>query len=135
MVVDTSAVAAIVFGEPDADLYKQALGTARDPVMSVVTFVECAMVLESRIGPAGGTALDRLVSGIPIDIVAVDRDQADVARLCFRQFGRGRHPAALNFGDCFAYALAKTARRPLLFKGSDFSQTDIPAVRLQSFRA
>ena len=134
MVVDTSAIAAIVFREQDADLYKQALGTARDPLMSAATLLECAIVLESRIGAAGGMALDRLVTGLPIDVVAVDRNQADVARLCFRQFGRGRHPAALNFGDCFAYALARTSGRPLLFKGSDFSQTDIPAVRLQSSR-
>ena len=92
------------------------------------------MVIEGRFGPAAGPALDRLIANAPIAIVPVDRDQAQRARDGFRRFGRGRHPAALNFGDCFAYALAASAKMPLLFKGDEFARTDIPAVDLTPYR-
>jgi ribonuclease VapC len=88
------------------------------------------MVIESRKGEAGGRELDLLLYRAAIEVVAVDQDQAKIARLAWRRFGKGRHPAGLNYGDCFAYALAKTRRLPLRFQGDDFSQTDIASVPL-----
>jgi len=90
--------------------------------------LECAIVIEARYGQAGGDKLDQLVQVAQIKIEPVTVEQVAVARLAFRSFGKGRHLAALNFGDCFAYALAKAHKEPLLFKGDDFSQTDIEAV-------
>jgi len=88
------------------------------------------MVIESRKGEIGGRELDLLLYRAGIEIVPVDQDQAEIARIAWRRFGKGRHPAALNYGDCFAYALAKARQVSLLFTGSDFSQTDIEQVRL-----
>jgi ribonuclease VapC len=82
-------------------------------------------VIESRKGEPGGRELDLLLYRARIDIVPLDQDQAEIARIAWRRFGKGRHPAALNYGDCFAYALAKSRRLPLLYIGDDFSQTDI----------
>ena len=86
------------------------------------------MVIESRKGEAGGRELDLLIYRSGIEVVAVDQDQAETARQAWRRFGKGRHPAALNYGDCFSYALAKSRRLPLLFRGNDFVRTDIEAV-------
>jgi len=83
------------------------------------------MVIESRKGETGGHELDLLLYRARIEVVAVDPDQAEIARLAWRRFGKGRHPAGLNYGDCFAYALAKSRRAPLLFTGADFTQTDM----------
>jgi ribonuclease VapC len=94
--------------------------------------LEAPIVIESRKGEAGGRELDLLIYRAAIEIVAVDQDQAEIARLAWRRFGKGRHPAGLNYGDCFAYALAKSRRLPLLFQGDDFSQTDITGVPLQT---
>ena len=88
------------------------------------------MVIESRKGDVGGHELDLLLYRARIEVVAVDQDQAEIARLAWRRFGKGRHPAALNYGDCFAYALAKSRRAPLLFTGNDFERTDIAQVPL-----
>lgn len=93
--------------------------------MSAATALECSLVLESRYGPVGAIKLDALLSEQGVEVVAFDEEQLALARAAFRRFGRGRHPAALNFGDCFAYALAKARTLPLLFKGDDFAQTDI----------
>ena len=96
--------------------------------MSVASFLEASMVIEARYGPDGVRDLDLFIAKARIDLVAVDAEQAYVARAAFRTYGKGRHPAGLNFGDCFAYALAKTLGERLLFKGSDFSLTDIATV-------
>jgi len=88
------------------------------------------MVIESRKGEAGGRELDLLLYRVRIEVVTVDYDQAEMARLAWRRFGKGRHPAALNYGDCFAYALAKSRQAPLLFTGDDFTKTDIEPVAL-----
>ena len=125
MIVDTSAVLAILFGEPDANRYETALAQATRCRISVANLVEAAMVVESRIGASGGDQLDILVERSPIELVPVTPEQAQAARRAWRRFGKGNHPAGLNFGDCFAYALAVTTREPLLFKGSDFGLTDI----------
>ena len=93
--------------------------------MSAATFVETSMVVESRFGPDGLRVLDLFISKAGIGLVPVDTDQAYIARQAFQKFGKGRHPAALNFGDCFSYALAKSLGMPLLFKGNDFALTDI----------
>lgn len=95
--------------------------------MSVVNYWESAIVLEGRQGADGGLMLDTFIRRTRIDLAPVTVRQAELARDAWRRFGRGNHPAALNLGDCFAYALAQDADEPLLFKGDDFSQTDIPA--------
>jgi ribonuclease VapC len=97
-------------------------------LVSVATVVEATLVIESRYGAAGGRELDLLIAKANLSIEAVTTDQAEVAREAWRRYGKGRHTAGLNFGDCFSYALAKVTGEPLLFKGNDFSQTDITAV-------
>ena len=128
MVIDTSALLAVLFDEPERRAFTQAIEAAEDRLLSAATFVETSMILESRHGAEGVRALDRLLTTANIDTVAVDWAQATAAREAFRQFGKGRHCAGLNFGDCFSYALAKCRGDSLLFKGNDFSQTDIAAV-------
>ncbi len=125
MIVDTSAVLAVLFDEPDAERYVRALAGASRCRMSVVSFLEAAIVLESRAGPAAGPDLDLLLERAPIELEPVTLEHAQAARRAWRRFGRGNHRAALNFGDCFAYALAEATREPLLFKGQDFALTDI----------
>ena len=131
MVIDTSALLALVFNEPEADDIEVALD--EDPVrlMSVASCLESAIVVEARLGPAGGRELDLLVHKAAIELVAVTTEQMEVARAAWRRFGRGRHRAGLNFGDCFAYALARTSGEPLLFKGDDFANTDVDRVGLE----
>ena len=125
MVIDTSAMIAIALDEPEATPFEQLI--ANDPVrlISAATVLEVAMVLETRLGEAAGRELDLWLLKAGIDMIAVDADQVDVARRAWRRFGKGRHPAGLNYGDCFSYALAFTRQEPLLFKGNDFSKTDI----------
>ena len=127
MVIDTSAIVAIFFNEPDALHSRQRI--AEDPVrlMSAATLVEVTMVIEGRFGEAGGAELDLWLHKANVDVVAVTADYADQARRAWRRYGKGRHPAALNYGDCFSYALALLTGEPLLFKGNDFSQTDVRA--------
>ncbi len=127
MIVDTSAVLAVLFGEPDAERYERAIAGASHCRMSVASFLEAAIVLESRTSAAAAHELDIFVERAPIELAAVTPDQAQAARRAWQRFGRGNHPAALNFGDCFAYALAEATREPLLFKGQDFVLTDIEA--------
>jgi len=128
MVIDTSAMIAIALDEPEATPFEQLI--ANDPVrlISAATVLEVAMVLETRLGEAAGRELDLWLLKAGIDMIAVDADQVDVARRAWRRFGKGRHPAGLNYGDCFSYALAFTRQEPLLFKGNDFSKTDIGRV-------
>lgn len=126
MIVDSSALMAIVNDEPDADrlLECAAIGPCR---MSAVTWAEVGIVADSR-SAAHGERLDRIVEALEIEIVPVSQRDAEVARLAYRRFGRGSgSPARLNFGDCFAYALSVTAGEPLLFIGDDFVHTDIAA--------
>ena len=127
MIVDTSAVLAVLFDEPDAERYVRALAGASRCRMSVVSFLEAAIVLESRAGAAAGPDLDLLLERAPIELEPVTLEHAQAARRAWRRFGRGNHRAALDFGDCFAYALAEATREPLLFKGQDFALTDIDA--------
>lgn len=125
MVIDTSALIAIFFDEPDFHSYVRAIQKAERRLLSAATLFETSMVLESRAGVASGVELDLFIHDANIEVVAVDRELADVARRAWRKYGKGNHPAALNFGDCFSYALAKISGEPLLAKGEDFRQTDI----------
>ena len=127
MIVDTSAVLAVLFGEPDTERYERAIAGASRCRMSVASLLEAAIVLESRSGAAGGHELDVFVERALIELAPVTAEHAQAARRAWRRFGNGNHPAGLNFGDCFAYALAEATREPLLFKGRDFALTDIEA--------
>ena len=128
MIIDTSALLAILLNEPEAVRYRVAI--ENDPVrlMSAGSLLESCIVTETRFGEAGGRDLDLLLYKARVEIAAVNAEQVEVARHAFRTFGKGRHPAGLNFGDCFAYALSKTSGEPLLFKGEDFSRTDVERV-------
>ena len=127
MIVDTSAIVAILGDEPDASRIKAALAAAHPRRMSVVNALEVTMVVESRGGSAAGADFERVMSRAHIETVPVTREQLASAQYAWRRFGKGNHPAGLNFGDCFAYALADVTREPLLFKGDDFARTDIQA--------
>ena len=127
MIIDTSAVMTILFGEIGSERYDGTIAEATPCRMSIVSFVEAAMVLEGRRGTPAGQALDDYLAASNIDLVPVTLEQAQAARRAWRRFGKGNHPAGLNFGDCFAYALAEVTREPLLFKGRDFELTDIEA--------
>ncbi len=127
MIIDTSAVLAILLGESDAGHYEKAIAEAWPRRISTVALLEAAIVLESRGGMAAGNELDIFLQTAEIELVAVTAAQAQAARRAWRRFGKGNHPAGLNFGDCFAYALAETSNEALLFKGEDFSRTDIEA--------
>jgi len=128
MVIDTSAIVAVLLNEANAPRITQAIETGSPRLFSAANLLEASIVLESRKGEAGGRELDLLIYRAGIEIVPVDQDQAEIARIAWRRFGKSRHPAALNYGDCFAYALAKSRRLPLLYLGNDFSQTDIEGV-------
>ena len=125
MVIDTSAIAAIALNEPEATEFEERI--ADDPVrlISAATALEATIVLETRLGAAGGREFDLWLYKVGAEVVPVDAEQMDAARRAWRQYGKGRHPAALNFGDCFSYALALTRMEPLLSKGEDFARTDI----------
>lgn len=129
MVIDTSAIVAIFFNEPDAPSYRERIADDPNRLISAATFLEAAMVIEGRFGEAGGAELDLLLHKAEVEVVAVTAEHTDQARRAWRRYGKGRHPAGLNYGDCFSYALAALSGEPLLFKGDDFSRTDIEAVR------
>lgn len=124
MVIDTSALLAILQNEPERRKFNEAIETAETRSLSTASLVECSMILESRYGPDGVRDLDLFMAKAQVSLVPVDEEQADIARKAFRKYGKGRHPAGLNFGDCFSYALAQALGEPLLFKGNDFVQTD-----------
>ncbi len=128
MVIDTSALAAIFFNEPERGKFLSAIISAPSRLVSAAIVLETGIVVESRLGDAAGRELDLFLIRSNVQIVPVDADQAELARSAWRRFGKGRHPAALNFGDCFAYALAKWSGDALLAKGTDFSQTDVTVV-------
>ncbi|HEX4505670.1 MAG TPA: type II toxin-antitoxin system VapC family toxin [Alphaproteobacteria bacterium] len=125
MVIDSSAVVAIFLNEPDARLLERRI--ADDPVrlISAGTLVETGILIESKMGAIGGRELDLWLQRAKVEIVPVDEEQVEFARRGWRRFGKGRHPAGLNYGDCFSYALAVTRDEPLLFKGNDFLKTDV----------
>ena len=129
MIVDTSALIAVLRDEPDADRYVEALA-AGPAVMSAATYVEAAVVVDANRDPVLSRRFDDLLVAADVVVQSVTREQADLARQAYRDFGKGSgHPARLNFGDCFSYALARASGEPLLFKGDDFAQTDvIPAL-------
>ena len=130
MVVDPSALIAVLQDEPDRETIVERIQSAESICMSVVSFVEASIVIHHRNRIDGLLDLDLLISKAGIELVTCDANQAYVARSAFRVYGKGQHPAKLNFGDCFSYALAKTRNEPLLYKGQDFSQTDIESVSL-----
>lgn len=130
MVLDTSALIAILLGEPSSPGLIAALDKATTRKISAASVVEASLVLLARHGEAGDVQLDRLIQKLGADIVPVDSEQVIAARDAALRFGRGRHPAALNFGDCFSYALAIVSAEPLLFVGDDFAKTDVEPVLL-----
>lgn len=132
MVVDTSAVIAILTGEPEQAAFLKALESGNSRMMSVASVVEASIVSEKSRGGAAVRELDLFLATSGIELVAVDAEQARVARRAFSQYGKGRHRARLNFGDCFVYALAMTLSEPLLFKGDDFGHTDVELVDLSA---
>lgn len=131
MIVDSSVLVAILFNEPEAPAYLEALYPISHPRISAASFLEAAIVIDSRRRPALSGRLDELVRGLRLLIEPVTEEQARLARAAYQDYGRGSgHPAQLNFGDCFAYALARVTGEPLLFKGDDFIHTDItPALK------
>ena len=122
MIVDTSALIAIILEEPEARRFAKLISSVQRPQMSAVGYVEAALVLS---GADRDEQLDPMIKLLGITLEPVTVEQAKLARDAGRRFGRGHHAAGLNFGDCFSYALAKSARKPLLFKGNDFGQTDV----------
>ncbi len=130
MIVDTSALIAILRDEPDVERYAIALAEAVRPRISAANYLETAVVIDASRDPVASRHVDELVRAAGLHISDVTGEHAVIARAAYRDFGKGSgHPAQLNFGDCFAYALSKSASEPLLFKGDDFGQTDVvPAV-------
>lgn len=132
MVIDTSAIVAILFGEEEEDLFARSIAEAPKKLISAFNAIETGIVIEARKGEAGGREFDLFLHHAQIEIVPLTADHFEIAREAWRTFGKGRHPAGLNIGECCAYALSKYSGEPLLFKGKDFSQTDIqPAVDLK----
>ena len=128
MIIDTSSLVAILRAEPDAAVFAAALARAVAPAMSAASYVEAGIVIDAQGDPVASRQLDRLIEEFDIAIAPVTVEQARVARQAYRDFGKGTgHPAQLNFGDCFSYALAIERRARLLFKGLDFAHTDIEA--------
>jgi len=125
MVLDTSALLAILLDEPERRRFNELIEADTVRLISAASVLEAAIVLETRSGEAAGRELDLFLHRAKVEVTAVDGDQVEIARAAFRRFGKRRHPAGLNYGDCFAYALAKASGEPLLFKGTDFAQTDV----------
>ena len=129
MVIDTPAVLAILLAETDAPYYARAMEDAESRRMSAGSYLEAALVIDNRGDAVASREFDLFFRRAGITIEPVTFEQAQIARLAYRDFGRRRHPAGLNFGDCLSYAIAKSLDEPLLFKGADFSQTDVRSVR------
>lgn len=127
IVVDSSALMAILLQEAEAERFAACLGADSDPIMSAVSLLEASMVATGRLGEGGVRKLQQLIETFAISIIPFDADQAAHALNAFHRFGKGRHPAALNMGDCASYALAASHSLPLLYKGGDFANTDMPA--------
>lgn len=127
MIVDTSALMSVILGEPDAEHLLSLMSGANELAVSAATLVEAEIVAEAKAGREASDDLQALLADLECAVVPLDDEQSLGALEAWRRFGKGHHPAALNLGDCFAYAAAKVAGRPLLYKGQDFSQTDIAA--------
>jgi ribonuclease VapC len=125
MVIDTSALVAIFLSEPERQSFLDNIIAAETRLVSAATVLEVGIVLEARRGESAGREFDLFVVRANLQIIPVDAEQADLARSAWRKYGKGRHPAALNFADCFSYALAKATGEPLLAKRTDFASTDI----------
>ena len=128
MVLDTSALVAVLLAEPERDGFVSAIAAAPLRLLSAANALELSIVLLAKKGPAGLREMEAFLAAAKVEVVAFEEEQLAVARDAYRRFGRGRHPAALNFGDACAYALSKQSGEPLLFKGRDFSQTDVECV-------
>ncbi|MGA2615780.1 MAG: type II toxin-antitoxin system VapC family toxin [Spirochaetia bacterium] len=129
MVVDTSALLAVLFGEPEADRIGRAIASDPRRLACAFTVLETAIVVEARKGEPGGRELDLLLHRIDLESVPLTESHVEVARDAWRRFGRGKHAANLNIGDCCAYALSRVSGEPMLFKGGDFAQTDVARVK------
>ena len=127
MVIDTSALVAILLGEPEEVLFTEAIHAAEATRMSAASYLEATMIIDRRVDAFHRAKLDATLEYFEIRIEPVTEEQARVARRAFQEFGKGVHPARLNYGDCFTYALAKVTGEPLLFKGDDFGKTDLAA--------
>jgi len=125
VIIDPSVILAILNNEPERNDFIEAITKASSRDMSTAGFVEASIVLENRYGYDGVRDFDLFLVKANIGLVPVDRKQATIARRAYKEYGKGRHPAGLNFGDCFSYALAKAKNDVLLFKGNDFSKTDV----------
>jgi ribonuclease VapC len=130
MIIDTSALLAILYLEADAEWFAEAIATTAERRMSAANFLEAAINIDARGDAEASRQFDNFIRHAQIEITDVTLEQAQIARQAYRDFGKGRHKAGLNFGDCFAYALARKTGEPLLFKGNDFGQTDITAYRM-----
>ena len=128
MVIDSSALVAILLGEPEAERFARSIELDPRRLVSAVSALETAIVLHARKGPAGVRELDLLFHAVGATIVSLDAEQVLAARAAYERYGKGHHHAALNLGDCCSYALARTSEQPLLFKGTDFARTDVAAV-------
>jgi ribonuclease VapC len=125
VIIDSSALVAMMLSEPERRRLEETIANARTRLLSSPTYLESSMILISRVGPDAVRDLDLVIVRFHIEIVPFSETQARLARAAFARFGKGRHPSKLNFGDCIAYALAKETGEELLFKGTDFAQTDI----------
>jgi ribonuclease VapC len=130
MVIDASALAAIFFGEPERQRFVDAIITDGSRLVSAATMLETGIVLEGRQGEAAGREFDLFAVRAGLQVVPFDAEQAELARSAWRKYGKGRHPAGLNFGDCFSYALAKSTGELLLAKGPEFAKTDLVISKL-----
>lgn len=127
MIVDASALLAVLFEEAEKEAFRDKLLLTPGLLMSPVNYLEASIRADDPRHPQKGPMLDVLMDELGIEIVSVDAKQAKLARQAYQRFGKGKHPAQLNMGDCFAYALAQALSEPLLFKGDDFRQTDVEA--------
>jgi len=125
MVIDTSALLAVLLDEPEAPAFARAIAAAPRRLLSAFSALETAIVIEAKKGESGGREFDLLAFRTGLDVVAMDSAQVEIARTAWRKFGKGRHPAGLNIGDCCSYALSRLTGEPLLFKGEDFAKTDV----------
>src|SRR3954453_7119655 len=125
MVIDTSAVLAVLLNEAEAARFTRAIAAEERSAISAASYLEAAVVIDNRGDAMASREFDRFFRRSSIEVAAVTLEHAQVARQAYRDFGKGRHPAGLNFGDCMAYALAKVRDEPLLFKGEDFGKTDV----------
>ena len=125
MVVDSSALVAMILREPDAPFFEAKINAATVRMVSAASVLETAIVLQQRTGERGARDLDRFLANSQLQVIPIDVLQLRWARFAFETYGRGQHPAKLNFGDCFSYALAKSSAEPILFKGTDFLLTDL----------